>query len=155
MCKMHTRTPSSMREKNPNIPYIRTPPQLQQCFTTSMGTNTTLFAIVAKAPAMYGMHQQVMSCAVTLKLLIHHLIHSTKCRACTGPLLAPNPCVLSLCSSPLTPTLGFLFGLSQRLRRNPSSCVPSGTSAISQPPPSLRPLGPNLQQKIVCGHSQI
>lgn len=61
-----------------------------------MGTNTRLLAIVAKAPAMYGIHQQVMSCAVTLKLLIHHLIHSTKYRACTGPLLAPNPCLLSL-----------------------------------------------------------
>ncbi len=107
MCKMHTRTPSSMREKNLNIPCIRTPPQLQQCFTTSMGTNTTLLANVAKAPAIYGMHQQVMLCAVTLKLLIHHLIHSTKCRACTGPLLAPNPCLLSLCTSPLTPTSGF------------------------------------------------
>lgn len=107
MCKMHTCTPSSMREKNPNIPCIRTPPQLQQCFTTSVGTNTTLLAIVAKAPAMYSMYQQVMSCTVTLKLLTHHLIHSTKYRACTGPLLAPNPCLLSLCTSPLTPTLGF------------------------------------------------
>jgi hypothetical protein len=100
-----------------------------------------LLAIVAKAPAMYGMHQQMMLCAVTLKLLIHHLIHSTKYRACTGPLLAPNPCLLSLCTSPLTLTLGFIM------------CSIRYFSHFSTT--SLPPLGPNPQQKIVCGHSQI